>query len=730
MAHSGHWVRYSSRFCITSLTAAAALLAGAVPSTTAAATDLAPRAAVDVTGFSTGWSNPWAISFLPDGRSALVTENESARVYRLRDNGSRTLIGKVPKVAVLQPGDAAKGGLLGVAPSPTWDGRKDKQVFFMHTTATGSRVVRMDYDGKSLSGYKVVLGGLKRGSNHHGGKIAFGPDKYLYVATGEATHARLAQDKTSLNGKILRITKSGKPAPGNPFGNHVYSYGHRNPQGLAWDRKGRLWSVEIGQEAKDELNLIKPGANYGWPGCEGVCHTKGMTDPKATWDHTTAPAQVAVVGDDLYVSTLRGYQLWRVPITAALQGRGDSARTKVFSGYALRALAKVPGRNELWLGTARQASGDRILRVTVDEAVGQRARGAPGTARPSRTAPRPDDDMTRHIKRSAPVDAGAPAGAKTLSKGWHTPWGISFLPNGRTALVTERLSYQVYRLDRNGTRKWVGEVPYTVPEPYDEGAGGLLGVAPSPTWDGRKDKQVFFVHTTKSETRVVRMDYDGTSLRNYKPILTGIRRGGDHNGGRIAFGPDKYLYVTTGEALQPKLAQDKSSLNGKILRITKSGKAAPGNPFGNHVYSYGHRNPQGLAWDRKGRLWSVEIGQQTHDELNLIKRGANYGWPGCEGVCSVKGMTGPKATFSPEKGVPAQLAVVRNVLYVSSLRGQRLWRVPIDGDSERLGAKTAFYPGTYGRLRAIAKVPGANELWVGTSDLGYGNDKILRVPIR
>ncbi|MGI5377487.1 PQQ-dependent sugar dehydrogenase [Streptomyces sp. CA-251387] len=334
MAHSGRWVRYSSRFCIPSFTAAAALLAGAVPSTTAPGTDVAPQAAVDVSRLSAGWSNPWAIAFLPDGRSALVTENETARVFRLRDNGSKTLVGKVPKVAVFQPGDAAKGGLLGVALAPTWDGR-------------------------------IVLGGLKRGSNHHGGKIAFGPDKYLYVATGEATHAKLAQDRNSINGKILRITKTGKPAPGNPFGNHIYSYGHRNPQGLAWDRKGRLWSAEIGQDAADELNLIKPGANYGWPTCEGRCSVKGMTNPKATWAHTTAPAQVAVVGDHLYVSSLRGYKLWRVPVAAALQGKGDSAKTAVFSGYALRALTKVPGKNELWLGTSRRAGGDRILRVTV-----------------------------------------------------------------------------------------------------------------------------------------------------------------------------------------------------------------------------------------------------------------------------------------------------------------------------------------------------------------------------
>ncbi|ANP56292.1 oxidoreductase [Streptomyces griseochromogenes] len=296
--------------------------------------------------------------------------------------------------------------------------------------------------------------------------------------------------------------------------------------------------------------------------------------------------------------------------------------------------------------------------------------------------------------------------------------------------MTERLSYQVYRLYRDGTKKRAGEVPYTVPEPYTDGPGGLLGVAPSPTWNGTTDKQVFFVHTTETETRVVRMDYDGTSLSGYTPVLTGIKRVGNHNGGTIAFGPDGYLYVSTGEAYQPELAQDKDSLNGKILRITRTGAAAPGNPFGNRVYSYGHRNPEGLAWDRKGRLWSVEIGNQTWDELNLIKPGANYGWPVCEGPCEVKGMTNPKTTFTPEQGVPSQLAVVNNVLYVSSLRGQRLWRVPIDGDHERVGTKTDFYAGRYGRLRAIAKVPGTNELWLGTSDLGYGKDKILRVSVK
>jgi len=328
------------------------------------------------------------------------------------------------------------------------------------------------------------------------------------------------------------------------------------------------------------------------------------------------------------------------------------------------------------------------------------------------------------------ADGGAPADVTTFSTGWQTPWDITFMPDGGSALVTQRLDFQVYRLDRNGKKTRVGQVPHTVPEPYDDGPGGLLGLAPSPTWDGKKDKQVFIVHTTRTETRVVRMDYDGKSLSHYKTLITGIKRIGNHNGGQIAFGPDGYLYVTTGDAYTPDLAQNKKSLNGKILRITKTGAAAPGNPFHDRIYSLGHRNPEGLAWDRNGHLWEAEVGDQTWDEVNMIEPGANYGWPVCEGGCDAKGMTDPKVVFSPQWGVPAQIVIVRNVLYVSSLRGKRLWRIPIDGNSDRLGTAVDFYPGQFGRLRAIANVPGTDDLWLGTSDLGDGKDKILRVSIR
>jgi glucose/arabinose dehydrogenase len=324
----------------------------------------------------------------------------------------------------------------------------------------------------------------------------------------------------------------------------------------------------------------------------------------------------------------------------------------------------------------------------------------------------------------------APSGIRTLSDKWTQPWGISFLPDGNAALVTERNTGEVWKAALDGSKQWIGTVPNVVWNKETEDKGGLLGVAVSPTWDGITDTAVFFMETTLTDNRVVRMSFDGTSLSDYTPVLTGIRRDTQHNGGRIAFGPDGYLYVTTGDAFQSKLAQDKNSLNGKILRITRTGAPAPGNPFGTHVYSYGHRNPQGLAWDRNGQLWETEIGHKTYDELNLIEPGKNYGWPTCEGPCSATGMTNPKMVWEPgEGGVPAQIAVVDDVIYASTLRGRRLWRLPIDSTGKAIGTAKSYYSRDYGRLRALAKVPGADELWLGTSGRGTDKDLLLEVTL-
>ncbi|TDO51468.1 glucose/arabinose dehydrogenase [Kribbella sp. VKM Ac-2527] len=332
---------------------------------------------------------------------------------------------------------------------------------------------------------------------------------------------------------------------------------------------------------------------------------------------------------------------------------------------------------------------------------------------------------------SAPADVraarGTPQTPTTLVTGLSLPWATSFLPDGQSALVTERNSFRVSRITLDGTRTTVGTVPNSV---TTGGEGGLMGVAVSPTWNGSTDQAVYFFHTSndngQTENRIVRMSFNGTTLADRTVIVDGIRSNTYHNGGQLKFGPDGYLYAGTGDAQDTSTPQNNDSPNGKILRFTTTGEAAPGNPFGNLVFSKGHRNPQGLAWDSERRLWSAELGNNQLDELNLIVSGHNYGWPICEGPCDTPGMDNPKRTWTTAEASPSSLAIVNDTAYVAALRGQRLWRVELEGTEA--GATQAYFTNTFGRLRSVVKVPGADDLWISTSNTT--DDKLLRSEIR
>ncbi|MFI6323952.1 PQQ-dependent sugar dehydrogenase [Nonomuraea sp. NPDC050556] len=318
----------------------------------------------------------------------------------------------------------------------------------------------------------------------------------------------------------------------------------------------------------------------------------------------------------------------------------------------------------------------------------------------------------------AACSAAAPQTAERsadLATGLAVPWGIAFTGAG-DALVTERDTTRLLRVAKDGKVTELGEVDGVRPD----GEGGLMGVAV-------KGDLVFLYFTAGSDNRVVRYRLAGDRLTEAKVLVQGIPKGGIHNGGRLAFGPDGFLYASTGETGQRGLAQDKASLGGKILRMTTDGQPAPGNPFGTLVYSYGHRNVQGLAWDGKGTMYATEFGQNTYDEVNQIKAGGNYGWPEVEGVGHDPKYIDPLVTWDTSEASPSGLAFANGSLWVAALRGQRLWQVPLGG-----GEPVGHYDGVYGRLRAIATAPDGS-LWVGTSNKDGrgsprdGDDRILRV---
>ncbi|HEY8478436.1 MAG TPA: PQQ-dependent sugar dehydrogenase [Spirillospora sp.] len=326
----------------------------------------------------------------------------------------------------------------------------------------------------------------------------------------------------------------------------------------------------------------------------------------------------------------------------------------------------------------------------------------------------------------APGGAVTPGRPRAVATGLAVPWAVAFLPGG-DALVTERDSARLLRVTASGRTTAVATVPGVEPG----GEGGLMGVAVSP--DYSRDRRIYLYFTAESDNRVVRATFDGGSLGDLRPIVTGIPKAGNHNGGRIAFGPDKMLYIATGDAGDGSLAQDRNSLGGKILRVTPDGKPAPGNPFGNLVWTYGHRNVQGLAWDDEGRMYATEFGQNRFDEINRIERGGNYGWPEVEGAGGREEFTDPLVTWTTDESSPSGLAYAGGSLWAAALRGERLWQIPLDDG--RAGRPVARFRSEFGRLRAVAATPGGS-LWFTTSnkdgrgDPASDDDRVLDVPLR
>jgi glucose/arabinose dehydrogenase len=316
------------------------------------------------------------------------------------------------------------------------------------------------------------------------------------------------------------------------------------------------------------------------------------------------------------------------------------------------------------------------------------------------------------------IDLGSP---EQVASGIDVPWGLAFLPDG-SALVAERDNAQILRVRTGGAKP---QAVYKVPGVSAEGEGGLLGLAVAA--DYATTKWVYAYYTAADDNRIVRFKLEGGG--DPEVIFDGIDKAGIHNGGRIAFGPDKMLYVGTGDAGDGSASQDRNDTNGKILRLTPQGKAAPGNPTaGSPVWSMGHRNVQGLAWQADGTMWAIEFGQNRVDEVNKIEKGRNYGWPEVEGKGDDDRYVNPLVTWSTDDASPSGAAIAGDTLYVAALRGERLWTVPLGG-----GEPKAEFSGRYGRLRTVVVAPDG-ALWLTTSntdgrgDVHDGDDRILRFP--
>lgn len=336
---------------------------------------------------------------------------------------------------------------------------------------------------------------------------------------------------------------------------------------------------------------------------------------------------------------------------------------------------------------------------------------------------------------SVPPAAALPAGdqspdvplAVSLAQELEIPWALDFLPDG-SLVITERPG-RVRLIDvREGL---LPEPLLIIDEVAHRGEGGLLGIAVHP--DFASNHFIYVYYTYQGENlvnRVVRFRKENNTLLDKKIILDNIPAASNHNGGRIKFGPGGLLYITTGDASVAELAQDRNSLAGKILRLEDDGTIPSGNPFaGSPVYSLGHRNPQGLAWDAQGRLWATEHGSRATDELNLIEPGNNYGWPIIRGDETAPGLVSPVIHSGGETWAPSGLAFFNGSLFFAGLRGQSLFQVVIDNQRVTL---QRHINRSFGRLRDVVAGPDS-LLYILTSNRdGRGvptadDDQVIRL---
>lgn len=304
---------------------------------------------------------------------------------------------------------------------------------------------------------------------------------------------------------------------------------------------------------------------------------------------------------------------------------------------------------------------------------------------------------------------------QVIAKNLEVPWALAFLPDGRI-LVTERAG-KLKIMNNDGNR--IMEIAKISVK--QTGESGLHGIAVDPKYPDKPYIYLYYTYSANgndTSNKVSRFVFRDNELSDEKVLVDKIPGAIFHDGGRIKFGPDGVLYITTGDAQNPSLAKDKNALAGKILRI-KDDKV--------EVHSYGHRNPQGIAWDNQGRLWETEHGQSATDELNLIEEGRNYGWPTIRGDQKQQGMENPIIQSGADTWAPAGMAYYNGSLYFGGLRGQALFEYVIEAKK----LKTHF-KGEFGRIRDVVLEPD-NFIYITTSNKdGRGSplpedDRIIKI---
>ncbi|MBK8566520.1 MAG: PQQ-dependent sugar dehydrogenase [Saprospiraceae bacterium] len=711
-----------------------------------------------------GLTVPWDIEYLPHNQLIFTEINGRIGKVDLATGEVKTLL-QVPEVA-----RELQAGLLGLALHP--DFLRSKKAYVAYTSYKGDALVLriaeliLDTDRDTLSFSKIIFDNIPAGPTDIGGRLLATPDGYLFLTVGDLEQTERAQDLKSLNGKILRINLDGTIPKDNPTGTAVWAWGLRNSQGLA-AAYGSVFCTEHGTMDNDELNMVIRHQNMGWPLIAGkpknmeevrIAKEIRFNEPLKTWTPTIAPCGMAFYDHDRYPN-LKGCFLIANLFDQSLKAvRFDSSNVEVVEEFdlvnetagRLRDVAVTPD-GRIFVATsnadkygAQPPGSDQILEVIPPLAL---------------TAPRMAEvavvTVENPIVQAMQLDSTAlvvSVVATGLVHPWDMTWGfdnrIWFTENGGWV---KRLDPATGQLD---TLLKLGDCHTSWGNP------GIYSLAFHPDFP---KEPYLFVHYTNSPTnsKLVRFRYDFAKdeLLDSLSIIPKIIANESHNGSRMVFTPEKKMFFAMGEAYTPELAQDLNGINGKILRLNLDGSVPADNPFpGSLIWSYGHRNPQGLALLPNGTLWSSEHGANNDDELNIILKGRNYGWPKVQGKCDLRSeqrfceanqVVEPAIAWTPTVA-PCALEYYdhpaipewRNSLMQVFLKkgkgklGQRMTVFKLDESGQRILTQQDFFNNSFGRLRDVLIAPDG-RIFLCTSNMEIsgngkkairpGDDKIIEV---
>lgn len=689
---------------------------------------------------------PWDMEWAGD-YTIIFTEIDGTIKQTNVDNGETTTLYTFQNI-----GRELQSGLMGLALSTNFS--QDHYAYSVHSYYGSNNqlflsLVRLSYDPNIpiLNDPVLLVDGLPAGSSSTGARLVV-TEQEIFLSLGELELGEPAQDINNLGGKILRFNLDGSIPNDNPFENNpVWSYGHRNPQGLTMSPNGILYSSEHGTFNNDELNIIEKGRNYGWPLVNGYCHQENLPlcneynvkPPIQVWTPTVAPS-----GLDFYTGEIFPH-LENAMLIACL-------KEQVLMGVELKDNGKEVKRQRRFiegkLGRLRDVvispEGRVFVCTSNADVYGEAEPGSDKIYELIKGNQESQEEESIIIENFDLQLENTLLQVSVVATDLEIPWDMHWSKDE-----------WIWFSERNGNIKRFNpaskslQLVYTIPDVYESwDNSGLHGFALHPDFPETPYAYAHFTFS-KEKSKLVRLEYveENCTMVNTTVLMDDLNAADSHNGSRILFDEDGKILFALGDAYHGEHSQELDIANGKILRLNPDGSIPDDNPFPeSYTWTYGHRNPQGLVFGPGNQLYSSEHGAGNDDELNLINRGGNYGWPIVQGFCDLPSeqnfcnsanVIEPLIEWTPTRA-PSGLAyynhdaipewkgsLIQCFLKASPI-GQRMKQIRLNDQGNEVVEIKDLFVNTYGRIRDVLVSPDG-RVFICTSNQEKNGEKVRKI---